>query len=109
LFTAFIGLILWLYFTPEDVSCVYAQRGLTCPTCGLTRGFRAIITFDSTAVINPLQLKIIVFVLIQFFLRFLLTLRSFYKTPSQKLITIDIAMSALMFVMAFYELFPFVN
>jgi len=109
LFIAFLGLIIWLYVTPEDVSCVYAEKGLTCPTCGLTRAFRAILSFDSTVAINPLHLKIVFFVLIQFFQRLIATVWSFYKTPSWRWIMIDIAVSVLLFIWAFYELFPFVN
>lgn len=109
LLIAFLGLVVWLYFTPEDLSCVYAEKGLTCPTCGLTRAFRAIITFDSTVKINPLHMKIVFFFLIQLLMRLVVTVWSFYKIPTRRLITTDIAVSVMLFIVAFYPLFPFVG
>ncbi|HLP53942.1 MAG TPA: hypothetical protein VK151_02900 [Fluviicola sp.] len=109
MFAAFLGLITWLYFTPEDISCVYVQKGLSCPTCGLTRAFRAIITLDSSVEINPLHGRIVYFCLIQFFLRLTATLWSYYKTTSRKWIITDIILSVLLFVWAFYVLLPFVG
>ncbi|MBI3238482.1 MAG: DUF2752 domain-containing protein [Flavobacteriia bacterium] len=109
LFIALLGGLLWLYFTPEDLHCVYAQKGLVCPTCGLTRAFRAIITFDVEATINPLHWKMVLFFIVQFFLRLIATLWSYNKQPSNRLITIDCVLSSILFVLAFYPLFPFVH
>ncbi|MDH4473789.1 MAG: DUF2752 domain-containing protein [Fluviicola sp.] len=107
LFIAFLGGVLWLYFTPEDLHCVFAQKGLVCPTCGLTRAFRAIIAGDVEKTINPLHGKIVMFFIVQFFLRLAATLWSYYKQPSSRLITLDVVVSSLLFVLAFYPLFPF--
>jgi hypothetical protein len=109
LFIALLGGVFWLYFTPEDLHCVYAQQGLVCPTCGLTRAFRAIITFDVEATIDPLHRKMVLFFIVQFFLRLVATLWSYYKQPSRRLITLDIVLSSILFVLAFYPLFPFVH
>jgi hypothetical protein len=109
LLTALLGGLLWLYFTPEDLHCVYAQKGLLCPTCGLTRTFRAIITGDLEKTINPLHGKIVGFFIVQFFLRLTATFWSTYKQPSRRLITLDIVVSSMLFVVAFYPLFPFVR
>lgn len=57
LLAVFVVGLLFVLFSPISVSCYYNQTyGIICPTCGLTRDFKAILHGNTTDLISSSSL-----------------------------------------------------
>lgn len=57
LLAVFVVGLLFVLFSPINISCYYTQTyGISCPTCGLTRDFKAILNGNTTDLISSSSL-----------------------------------------------------
>jgi hypothetical protein len=98
-------LCVWIAFSPVDVQCAYAAKGLSCPTCGLTRAFRTVLAFDFEHIyIQRSVFQIVFFFAFQLIWRVIVFLLYFRKEPSKRFIGADILLSITLFVAVFWRL-----
>jgi hypothetical protein len=101
-----IVLFAWIAFIPADVKCVYAAKGLSCPTCGLTRAFRTVLSFDFANVhLQRSVFQITFFFVIQLIWRAIVFLMYFRREPSKWFIGADVLFSIALFILVFGRLF----
>jgi hypothetical protein len=113
----FAGMILAIFFysvlfSPTEknypIKCIHKELlGAPCPSCGLSRGFSAIMHFNLSMAnqIQPNSLAIFSFFLIQLWLRIsFIFLTNWQKIPLKTLTSIDIALSTLLFFWFFRHL-----
>jgi Protein of unknown function (DUF2752) len=92
----------------HPIGCIYTKlTGVTCPGCGLSRSFSAMIggNFSKAKLYNSNGPKVFLFFFVQFFLRILinLSLRNKDKVPSSFWI-IDSIFAILLFSYCFWGL-----
>jgi hypothetical protein len=98
----------WIVFSPADVQCVYATKGLICPTCGLTRAFRTVLSLDFNHIhLQQGVFKIAFFFLVQLFFRFVIFILTLRNEWPNSFTVMDVAFSVVIFVWAFWHLLPF--
>jgi len=63
---------LYVSFTENTLHCFYQENyGVACPTCGLTRDFRQLLSLEFTHLINPVSASYFLFILVLYSTRFL--------------------------------------
>jgi hypothetical protein len=113
----FAGIILAIFFysalfSPTEknypIKCIHKELlGAPCPSCGLSRGFSAIMHFDLDLAkqIQPNTIAIFTFFLIQLLLRISFIILIRWQNVSLKALTsIDIVLSSLLFFWFFRHL-----
>lgn len=95
----------WVIFRPADVKCVYAAKGLSCATCGLTRAFRTIILLDFKGIhLQSGVFQIAFFFVFQLICRTTVFLFYFRREPSKGFIAADVLFSIALFILVFWRL-----
>ncbi len=92
----------------NPVNCIHEELlGAKCPTCGLSRGFSAIVRFHFTEAVEFQRnsIPIFLFFAIELFMRLLSIALVCKSKVSLKTITnIDITLSLLLFIVTFHNL-----
>jgi hypothetical protein len=92
----------------ETIHCVHQSiTGNPCPTCGVSRGFSAImhLDFKQANIYNPFVLRYFLFFLIQLVFRILIIMLLTRETLSwQAIHWVDIVLSLLLFLFSFRNL-----
>ena len=69
----------YVSFTEDTLHCFYQKNyGVACPTCGLTRDFRQLLSLEFTPLINPISVNYFFSILMLYSTRFL-SLSLLYK------------------------------
>jgi hypothetical protein len=96
------------YGTSHPLKCVHEELlGSKCPTCGMSRGFSAIVRFKFSDAINlqPNSIAVFLFFILQLCMRMLSIVLVRKSTISLKIITnTDITLSLLLFLLTFKNL-----
>lgn len=89
----------------HPIDCYFAQHGLQCPTCGISRGFSEIMRgrIDDALVYNQYSLRLFIFFLLQLIIRTIIILQ-FKKLNNKTFIIIDIISSTIILIYSFYPI-----
>ncbi len=95
----------------HPLPCVFTMAtGVDCPSCGLSRAFSFIIRgqFSAARALNPHGGPIFLFFLVQLLMRGLTSLYLIRGWMNHQIVlTIDLILAVLLFVLAFYPFFRF--
>lgn len=89
----------------HPIDCYFAQHGLQCPTCGISRGFSEIMRgrISDALIYNQYSLRLFAFFSLQLILRIIFTLY-YKKRKNNTIIIVDVIISSMSLIIAFYPI-----
>lgn len=112
----FIGILVSIFvysgvFSADEnnhpIDCYFAQRGIQCPTCGISRGFSEIMEghLSRAQEYNANSLRLFLFFVIQLLLRIVALVVDKRINKTKQIVIVDGFQAALLAIICFYPIF----